>query len=107
MAKKERKINVKNDAKEKLLAMLTRVCIKEGIKVFDNEDFVSHLSASTVVVDVNGVDVKIVLTTPKGDATNLRYEREEGVEMPEASPSFVEEVVPDDVAVDEAVDEED
>lgn len=96
MAKKERKINVKNDAKEMLLAMLTRVFTEEGMEVFDNEDFVSHLTASTLVVDVNGVDVKVVLTTPKGDATNLRYEREEGVDMPEASPSFVEEVVPDE-----------
>ncbi len=96
MAKKERKINVKNDAKEMLLAMLTRVFTEEGMEVFDNEDFVSHLTASTLVVDVNGVDVKLVLTTPKGDATNLRYEREEGVDMPEASPSFVEEVVPDE-----------
>lgn len=101
MAKRERKINVKNDAKEMLLAMLTRVFTEEGMEVFDNEDFVSHLTASTLVVDVNGVDVKVVLTTPKGDATNLRYEREEGVDMPEASPSFVEEVVPDEVAVDE------
>lgn len=96
MAKKERKINVKNDAKEMLLAMLTRVFTEEGMEVFDNEDFVSHLTASTLVIDVNGVDVKVVLTTPKGDATNLRYEREEGVDMPEASPSFVEEVVPDE-----------
>lgn len=101
MAKKERKINVKNDAKEMLLAMLTRVFTEEGMEVFDNEDFVSHLTASTLVVDVNGVDVKVVLTTPKGDATNLRYEREEGVDMPEASPSFVEEEDPDEVAVDE------
>lgn len=101
MAKKERKINVKNDAKEMLLAMLTRVFTEEGMEVFDNEDFVSHLTASTLVVDVNGVDVKVVLTTPKGDATNLRYEREEGVDMPEASPSFVEEVVPNEVSVDE------
>lgn len=101
MAKRERKINVKNDAKEMLLAMLTRVFTEEGMEVFDNEDFVSHLTASTLVVDVNGVDVKVVLTTPKGDATNLRYEREEGVDMPEASPSFVEEVVPDEVSVDE------
>jgi hypothetical protein len=93
MAKRERKINVKNDAKEMLLAMLTRVFTEEGMEVFDNEDFVSHLTASTLVVDVNGVDVKVVLTTPKGDATNLRYEREEGVDMPEASPSFVEEVI--------------
>jgi hypothetical protein len=100
MAKKERKINVKNDAKEMLLAMLTRVFTEEGMEVFDNEDFVSHLTASTLVVDVNGVDVKVVLTTPKGDATNLRYEREDGVDMPETSPSFVEEVDPDEVSVD-------
>jgi hypothetical protein len=96
MAKRERKINVKNDAKEMLLAMLTRVFTEEGMEVFDNEDFVSHLTASTLVVDVNGVDVKVVLTTPKGDATNLRYEREDGVDMPEASPSFVEEVIYND-----------
>lgn len=93
MAKKERKINVKNDAKEMLLAMLTRVFTEEGMEVFDNEDFVSHLTASTLVVDVNGVDVKVVLTTPKGDATNLRYEREEGVNIPEASPVFIEEEI--------------
>ena len=93
MAKKERKINVKNDAKEMVLAMLTRVFTDEGMEVFDNDDFVSHLTTSTLVVDVNGVDVKVVLTTPKGDATNLRYEREDGVEMPEASPSFVEEEI--------------
>ena len=100
MAKRERKINVKNDAKEMLLAMLTRVFTEEGMEVFDNEDFVSHLTASTLVVDVNGVDVKVVLTTPKGDATNLRYEREEGVDMPESSPSFVEETISDEVSVD-------
>lgn len=97
MAKKERKINVKNDAKEMLLAMLTRVFTDEGMEVFDNDDFVSHLTASTLVVDVNGVDVKVVLTTPKGDATNLRYEREDGVDMPATSPSFVEEVIPDEI----------
>lgn len=99
MAKKERKINVKNDAKEMLLAMLTRVFTEEGMEVFDNDDFVSHLTASTLVVDVNGVDVKVVLTTPKGDATNLRYEREDGVDMPATSPSFVEED-PEEVSVD-------
>ena len=96
MARKERKINVKNDAKEMLLAMLTRVFTEEGMEVFDNEDFVSHLTASTLIVDVNGVDVKVVLTTPKGDATNLRYEREEGVELPEPSASFVEEEISSD-----------
>lgn len=96
MAKRERKINVKNDAKEMLLAMLTRVFTEEGMEVFDNEDFVSHLTASTLVVDVNGVDVKVVLTTPKGDATNLRYEREDGVELPEPSTSFVEEEISSD-----------
>lgn len=100
MAKRERKINVKNDAKEMLLAMLTRVFTEEGMEVFDNEDFVSHLTASTLVVDVNGVDVKVVLTTPKGDATNLRYEREDGVDMPETSPSFVEETISDEMSVD-------
>lgn len=83
MAKKTtKKANPKNDAKEKLLHAL-KDWTKEMWTVFDNEDFTANLTASTFVVDVDGIDVKVVLSTPNGAADNTRYEREEGVEFPQ------------------------
>lgn len=83
MAKKTtKKVNPKNIAKERLLNALKN-WTEEMFTVFDNEDFASNLTASTFVVDVDGVDVKVALSTPNGAAENTRYEREEGVEYPE------------------------
>lgn len=83
MAKKTtKKVNPKNVAKERVFNALKN-WTEEMWFVFDNEDFASNLTASTFVVDVDGVDVKVVLSTPNGAAENTRYEREEGVEYPE------------------------
>ena len=83
MAKKStKKANPKNTAKETLFNAL-RNWAEEMYIVFDNEDFTANLTASTFIVDVDGVDVKVVLSTPNGAVENTRYEREEGVVIPE------------------------
>ena len=90
MAKKStKKVNPKNTAKETLFNAL-RNWAEEMYIVFDNEDFTANLTASTFIVDVDGVDVKVVLSTPNGAVENTRYEREEGVVIPE-SLEFTEE----------------
>lgn len=77
MAKKTaKKVNPKNVAKETLFKAL-RNWTEEMYTVFDNEDFTANLTASTFIVDVDGIDVKVVLSTPNGAIDNTRYEREE------------------------------
>lgn len=88
MAKSTKKVNVKNDAKDVLMKFLEDQFADAGITVFDNDDFTAKLTASTLVVDINGVDVKVVLTTPKGPAEDTRYEREDGVVIETSTPAF-------------------
>ena len=81
MAKKTtKKINPKNEAKMKAFGILVDAIGMEHT-VFDNEDFAANLTASTFIVDIDGVDVKVALSVPNGDVENTRYEREEGVEI--------------------------
>lgn len=98
MSKKStKKANPKNTAKEMLFHAL-KDWTEEMYTVFDNEDFTANLTASTFIVDVNGVDVKVVLSTPNGAVENTRYEREEGVVIPESLEFTTEpnEAMPED-----------
>lgn len=83
MAKKTKKENPKNLAKVKALGVLVDALTNQGYTVFDNEDFTANLTASTIIMDMNGIDVKIVLSTPNGGADHVRYEREDGIVVDE------------------------
>lgn len=104
MAKKTRKENPKNLAKIKALGVISNALMEQGYIVFDNEDFTANLTASTIIMDMNGIDVKIVLSTPNGGAEHTRYEREEGIEIDETE--GVEEEIEEDNEDEEDLDED-
>jgi hypothetical protein len=82
MAKKTvKKANPKNDAKIKAMEILKETMKENDFTVYDNDIFTANLTASTFIVDVDGIDVKIVLSVPNGDVTNTRYERESEDEL--------------------------
>lgn len=102
MAKKTtKKSNPKNDAKMKAFAILVDSLVRENFTVFDNDDFTAKLTSSTFVVDVDGVDVKVVLSVPNGDVENTRYEREDGVEIETELKEDLDEEETEKVSIEE------